>query len=107
MKQTKYLKEEFHRGKWIPFLIDNKNTGKEEQACAILSSEQADELNLYQNEYRVRYVLPKVDGATDGVIDGATKTIKEIYIEEVGKKPFNGWSEEVIAEKLQEFRDNQ
>lgn len=79
-------------------MIKNLNTGKEEQGKVRITQEQADELNIYKDEYKVRYILAEKKEDSSN--------IKEIYTKEVGKKPFGGWSDEVIAEKLEEFRKN-
>lgn len=102
--QKTYLKEEFHRGKWIPLMIDNLNTGKEQQAKVRITEDEANEMNLYANDYKIRYVL--AEGKNKKIKEDVSD-IKEIYKQEVGKKPFGGWNDEVVAEKLEEFRKSQ
>lgn len=76
-------------------MITNKNTGEEEQAYARITADQAADMNMYANEYKVRYIL------------GEDESIREIYLREVGKKPYGGWDDEKIKEKLEEFRNSQ
>lgn len=93
MREQKYLKEEHHRGEWIPLMINTKEGKK--QAYAKITDDEAAEMNKNSSSYKIRYVLEE---------EIKEKTIKDIYTEEVGKKPFNGWSDEVVLEKLEEFR---
>ena len=99
MTQKKYLKEEFHRGEWIPLMITNKNTGEKEQAYARITDLDAEQMNMYAKEYKVRYILADAQSEEEN--------IKDIYQREVGKKPFGGWDDEKIKEKLEEFRNSQ
>lgn len=74
-------------------MITNKNNGLKEQARVIITEGEANEMNLYQMDYKIRYVLAKEE-----------ENIKDIYLKEVGKKAFGGWSDEQVKEKLEEFR---
>lgn len=92
MTEKKYLKEEYHRGKWQALLVEKK--GVEIQAYAKITEEQAERLNAYKEEYRVRYVLEKEDDELED--------LKAKYIEKFNKNPHHLWKAETIKEKLEE-----
>lgn len=89
------MKEEYHRGEWMPLMVTNKNTGLKEQGFVRITEQDANEMNLYQNDYKIRYVLAE---------EVKEESIKDIYLKEVGKKAFGGWTDEQVKEKLEEFR---
>lgn len=76
-------------------MVTNKNTGLKEQGFVIITEQDANEMNLYQNDYKIRYVLAE---------EVKEESIKDIYLKEVGKKAFGGWTDEQVKEKLEEFR---
>ena len=102
MKEHKYLKEEFHRGEWKPLMIKKGN--KEVQAYSRITMEQAESMNKYANDYKIRYVLDdkkkasKVEGKED------LSKLREKYEELAGKKAFHGWDAEKLTEKIKELQ---
>jgi len=97
--ESKYLIEELHRGKWQPFMND-----KGKQKFALITEDQARELNLYANDRGTRYVLeaskPKAEKTaekTDGIAE-----LRAEYEKVFGKKPYGAWKEDQLKEKIAE-----
>jgi len=94
MKEYKYLKEEFHRGKWQPLMVDRK--GKQVQGYAKITEEQAYWMNRNKDAYKVRYVLESSDSNLD------IEELRNQYEEKFGEKPHHATKAETIKKKLEE-----
>jgi len=100
MKEYKYLKEEFHRGKWQPLMVDRK--GKQVQGYAKITEEQAYWMNRNKDAYKVRYVLDSKKEVNEES-DTFEETKKE-YEDLAGKKAFHGWNEQQLKDKIAELK---
>ena len=105
-QQIKFLVEEFHRGEWNPLMTKDKN-GNKVQRRVIITQEEANRMNHYKGEWKLRYVkaektpLKEVEVVDEVVVKADDKTsLQAKYQEKFGKKPFHGWSEEQLTEKL-------
>lgn len=104
MKQLKFNVEELHRGKWVAFIVTNKE-GKEVQKRVIITQEQADWNNKQKDVFKLRYILaskkdklPKQESEID--------KIREEYKEVLGKNAFNGWGIDELKEKITEAKNS-
>ena len=96
MKQIKFKVEEFYKSKWQPCMVSHK--GKEAQKIVKITQDDADSMNKYSIEYKLRYI----EVVEEVVDDSEKKALVEEYIEVVGKKPFHGWDIEALKEKIEE-----
>ena len=92
-----YNVEEFHRGKWIPLMVENKD-GVESQRRVRITPEQAARNNAYSADYKRRYLLADEVEVKDDALEAA----KAEYQEKFGKKPHHSWDVEKINEKINE-----
>jgi len=104
MKQIKFLIEEYHRGLWQPLMLQGSNN--KIQRRVFITQDEADTMNINSFETGLRYV--KATEVKDvEVVDAevvAENDIKERYIALYGKKPFHGWNDEKILEKINSFK---
>ena len=105
-QQFKYLVEEFHRGDWNPLFGKTKD-GSKKQRRVFITEEQAESMNKYSEEYKQRYVLAsetkpieEIEVIAEEVLPETKSELQAIYQEKFGKKPFHGWDEEQLKEKL-------
>lgn len=91
-----YVVEEFHRGKWIPLMVDTKD-GSEVQRRVRITPEQAARNNAYSADYKKRYLLVE-ETKEESPLDVA----KAEYEAKFGKKPHHTWDIEKIKEKIEE-----
>lgn len=98
MKQYKYLREEFHRGKWQPLIVEKK--GKEIQAYAKITEEEAEIMNRNSDAYGVRYVLD----SDPNIIDVDYEEVKKEYESLAEKKAYHGWDIDQLKEKIIELK---
>lgn len=117
MKQIKFLVEEFHRGKWTPLMVEKK--GKTAQRRVFITQEQADAMNVHQNDYKERYVRadksvneikvnePETVEAPkkDEVVEETLESVRAEYQKVFGKKAFNGWKIPVLKEKIKAHKE--
>lgn len=94
--ELRFKIEEFHRGEWQPFMIRNEKGEKVQKTCKI-TQEQADRLNVYQDDYRLRYLIDNNEASNTDLI-----ALRAEYEAAVGKKPYGGWDADKIREKMAE-----
>tara|TARA_R110002020_G_scaffold334555_3_gene549811 strand:+ start:4508 stop:4858 length:351 start_codon:yes stop_codon:yes gene_type:complete len=104
--------EEHHRGEWKPLIIK----GTDKQKTVKITQDQADRNNVYADDYKIRYVevseKPKKQkkDKKEKVVsekeytDLEASAIRDEYIDLFGKKPFGGWSTDVLEQKIEEFK---
>lgn len=101
--------EELHRGEWKPLMITDKNGNKVQKTIKITEF-QAERNNVYSADYKLRYILSE-DKKIKDVQKNIDKNnelskINELRLEYSkvynGKRPFHGWNEEQLAEKIAE-----
>lgn len=97
-KQVKFLVEELHRGEWNPLMATDKN-GEKKQKRVIITESQAEAMNKYSKEYKLRYIKADEQKLDEKEVDEKKELQKE-YTAKTGKKPFAGWSVEQLKEKL-------
>ena len=99
----KFNVEEYHRGEWQPLMVKSKEGGKQQKVVKI-SQEDADSMNKYSSEYRIRYV--KADETAKAKSkDEKSDDVKELraeYEAKFDKKPFAGWDAKKLKEKINE-----
>ncbi len=109
MEELKFNVEEFHRGKWTPFMITDKD-GKEVQKHVRITQEQADWNNKLQDAYKLRYVKdgakPKKESKPKAVKETTEsgddiKSLRAEYKAKFNKNAFNGWDAQQIKERLE------
>ena len=102
MEQKKvYRMMEWHRGELTPIMTSDKDKKRKEKRVSITET-SAEILNQDFSELRgvgnkIKYVLVETKAKETG---GASKKIKDQYYKEFGKKPYHGWTEDQIKEKL-------
>lgn len=99
-QQFKFLVEEHHRGEWTP-LMTKDSKGNKKQKRVIITEEQADRLNAYSKEYKIRYVIAEDQTIVESITDELTLLQME-YKQKFDKKAFHGWDIEQLKEKLNE-----
>ena len=101
-KQKIFNIEEYHRGEWIPLMI--KVDGKKIQKTAVITEDQAARLNAYSRNYKLKYVCPeKTEKERLSEVDVSKLNKKELqdhYADLFLKRPFHGWTEAEIIEKI-------
>jgi hypothetical protein len=98
MKEHKYLKEEFHRGKWQPLMAEKR--GKEIHGYARITHEQAEIMNVNKDAYGVRYILCEEQENGDSLLD----SVRAEYEALAGKKVYHGWTIDELNKKILELK---
>jgi hypothetical protein len=113
--------EELHRGEWQPLMVKDK-TGKKVQKSVKITEEQAERMNVYSDDYRIRYIAsgdsPKAKKKAKKQAKKEVEVpsreysaiefsgLRDEYEELKGKKAFNGWSADVVARKIEELKES-